>query len=160
MSSRRPPLDIVLLGDIGIALAGEPDLPFVAGSWLATASVRGVGIGHARAVPTPAPFPPGHPTAAGRTLGPDRCDEWLAGGLELVELSVATGMRRCGVGASLLEAVCTPARAGRVWVALDPGRHGHVADFLAGRGWTCPADGDPVVLLGPRHPAGRRAVRA
>ncbi|TCK25651.1 hypothetical protein EV378_1468 [Pseudonocardia endophytica] len=128
---------------------------FRGGSWFATASVCGEVVGFARAVRSTATrgFTP-----ALRALGPDRYDEWLACGLELVEVVVGTGSRLLGIGTSLHRAVLTPARGRRAWTQLDGPDPAGTGEWLRHGGWT-PVSHDrwtgATVFLDPRHPAVR-----
>ena len=162
-------VDVVSYGDVAMAVVA-PDLrplrahwpalrpipSFVAGSWLVVASVERDVIGCARVEPTPVPFPPARALAA-PGLGLDRCDEWLAGGMEMVELIVHPQARGYGVG-SLLEATARSAsRDHRAWVSLA-GEERAALPFFRRREWTPVTDAhgrptDPVLLLAPRHPA-------
>lgn len=151
-------------GDVRAAVDGlrgpaEPLDAFRAGSWLATASVRGEIVGCARAVRSA-----GRAATPGlRALGHDRYDEWLDGGLELTEVVVAAGLRARGVGTSLQRAVLTPARGRRAWTQLGGAEPATSAQWLRRRGWT-PVARDhstgATVLLDPRHPAARDGLPA
>jgi GNAT superfamily N-acetyltransferase len=161
---------VVVYGDVGAATMG-PDLsrlrwigagraapaPFAAGSWLAVASLHGRVAGYARAERTPDPFPADHPrSAAARELGVDRRDEWLAGGLELVELVVDPAARRKGVGRALQSAAASPAVGRRAWTALASASPA-ATPFSVACGWarvTGPDRpcGGAAVLLAPDHP--------
>ena len=108
--------------------AQRPIPSFVAGSWLAVATVHGHVVGCARVEPTPFPFPASRAEVLGR-LPADRCDGWLAGGLELVELVVEAQARGYGVG-SMLQAVLTAlARDRRAWMVLDGAERAAGADI-------------------------------
>jgi len=160
-TSRPLRLDVVLYADVASHLVA-PDLgglrtarpEFVAGSWMAVASVAGEVVGCARAEPTAIPFPDDGPARLGR----DRCDGWLSGGLQLVELVVADGARRRGVGSLLASTVCAAARRGRVWTVLR-GRELAALGFFLERGWVPVTDLDEhdvdgaggVVLLSGTH---------
>jgi GNAT superfamily N-acetyltransferase len=142
----------------GLRGHAEPLGDFRDGSWFATASVRGEVVGCARSVRSPGAAPV--VTPALRALGSDRYDEWLAGGLELLEVVVAADARLAGVGTALQRAVLTPARGRRAWAQLgDEERES--GEWLRRNGWT-PVSRDrwtgATVLLDPRHPSARDGV--
>jgi GNAT superfamily N-acetyltransferase len=161
-------VDVVLYGDVAMALVA-PDLEplraqlsaaravpsFVAGSWLVVATVdRGEGavvVGCARAEPTPIPVPDG------RVPSDLDANEWLAGGLEVVEVVVDAKARGYGVGSMLLGVLPALARDHRAWLVLD-GAARAALPFLVRRGWTpLGQHADPIVLMAPAHP-GRRSL--
>ena len=164
-------VDFVLYGDVAMALRA-PDLEplraqrpvdravpsFVAGSWLVVATVdMGEGpvvVGCARVEPTPIPFPDG------RVSNDLDADEWLAGGLEVVEVVVEATSRRYGVGSMLLGVLPALARDSRAWVLLD-GAERSALPFFVRRGWTPLGQlDDPVVLMAPGHPGWDRRMRS
>jgi GNAT superfamily N-acetyltransferase len=158
----------VLYGDVSMALLAPDVEPlrahrpvlrpvpgFVAGSWLVVATVRGQQVGCARVEPTPVPFP-GERAAVVREMGLGRCDEWLAGGMELTELVVASEARGCGIGSLLLSVVPSLATDGRAWLELR-GPERVAQPFFGRRDWAPASDGSAgvVVLLPAAHPAAR-----
>jgi GNAT superfamily N-acetyltransferase len=161
-------VDVVLYGDIAMALVApnlqalrtcrpvpRPIPSFVAGSWLAVATVHGQVVGCARVEPTPVPFPASRTEVLGG-LAADRCDGWLAGGLELVELAVDPEARGYGIGSMLQAVLAELARDRRAWVVLGGVERAAVPFFLR-RGWTPPGCLDEsapaVVLVAAAHPA-------
>lgn len=171
---RGTQLDILCYGDVAMAMVA-PDLGalrshwparrplpvFVAGAWLIVATVHRVVVGCARVEPTPVPFPTDRPSIV-TGLGIDQQNEWLSGGLELVELIVDPAARGYGVGSLLEATACSLAHEQRCWIALSGAEKAALPYFLR-RGWAAaPAarsgGNGPAVLLSPAHPAVRRSA--